>query len=352
MRLTTTIFQILFWLFISTTAFAQGLSIAYCQAEVFTDACSDGEEATTCTPKVNERAAECSAFLDTTSVKWEIAWDNFRAQIADYINEILGTIALFFAAAAAYFKTALSRLKSRIFDPLIRRAADISTSGLNVLVVGKGGSGKTSLIKALAGSSEINPNVANAINEFYSISHEIDTVKQDVVNRKVLRFYFSDHVGQDFSTIPETAYFQEKKLGNLPKAIIFVVDLFDTGEAYGVDALYQAPDPARIAAHTDVYIPEMLDMITRGLQNEATIFLFINKTDKLDLPFSQIERLCLDAYDDLINRLRAIPGTELKVVVGSAESGQSVMGAKVGPSNLGSSVLYEGVAGAAALIES
>jgi len=330
---------------------AQELSTAYCQAQDYKDVCAEGEDPATCNPKIEKRTTDCAAHLDTPSVKWEIAWEDIKVRTSEYIEEILGALALFFAAIAAYFKAALSRLRSRIFDPLIKRAADISTSGLNVLVVGKGGAGKTSVIKALAGSNEINPNVANSINEFYSISHEIDTDKQGIVSRRILRLYFSDHVGQDFSSIPETAYFKEKKLANLPKALIFVVDLFDAAERFGVDALFEVPDSDRINDHARVYSPEMLDMITAGLQNEASIFLFINKSDKLNLPYSQIEKMCLDAFETLINRLRAIPGTQLTVVVGSAETGQSIMGAKTGVSKLGTSLLYEGVVNASALIE-
>ncbi|MEO9894789.1 MAG: GTPase domain-containing protein [Paracoccaceae bacterium] len=336
---------------IAGAAFAQEMTISYCQSADFSAACTESEDPAICTRKQNDLAQNCLEFLDQSSVKLKIVWNNFLASISPYFEELLGAIALFFAAAATYFRTALAKLRAKIFDPLIRRAADVSTLGLNVLVIGKGGSGKTSVIKALAGSDEINPNVSNAINAFYSVSHEMDTVEASVVNRRVLRLYFSDHVGQDFASIKETAYFKERKLEGLPKTIIFVVDLFDTDEAYGEDGVFDQVDKKRVQDHIRVYSPELLDIVTSGLPHKATIFLFINKIDKLAVPLNQIEKICLDAYKPLIQRLGNVPGSHLKVVAGSAETGQSVMGARSGASQGGTWLLYEGLSSAAKKIE-
>lgn len=308
------------------------VTLKYCKAADFTDVCADlsnPADPTACEPRKTARALECADLQES----WWGIWDKIKTGVARIVSEqitlILGGIASFFAVAAAFFKKRLNAISKRVFNPLIQVTPKYETLAVNVLVVGKGGTGKTSIVRALSGSEDVNPAISTPENNLYSIAHEVDHISNNIGFTRVLRIYMSDHVGQDFGSISETAFFDEDKLDNLPKCIIFVADIFPPDENYGEDKLFNEPNLERVQQHCDTFHADMIRTITGKLRTGSKIVLFINKLDKLRVRNGATHSNILKAFDALIDELRQVRGAELIVVLGSATTGQGIMGCQV-----------------------
>lgn len=333
-------------LFLSQGVAFADIDRAYCLAGDYSSVCSgldlaDPSQKQQCDARQEQEKSDCEAYLDSWASNWE-ALSGFLAKLfSEHLEFIFAAIAALFAAAAAYFRNRFEELRKRLFDPFIKRLPEYKTIGANVLLVGIGGVGKTSIIRALCGSTSINPAAATASNKLYSIAHEFDMKERDVTQRRLFRVFISDHVGQNFGTVPETPFYKEMKFADLPKCLVFVVDLFPVDDGHGENNLYDTFDEDRVAEHLSVYHKELVSVITNGLPAGSMIILFINKLDKLkNISPDQISK-AKELFSPLIDLLGSIRGAELRVLVGSAATGQSIAGCEVVAGNVTHPSLYQ-----------
>jgi hypothetical protein len=77
---------------------------------------------------------------------------------------VLLAVSVLFGALSARLRIRLERLKgkigllfSRVFDPFFLRPSHFDQYATNLILIGEGGSGKTTLVHALSGANEAKP---------------------------------------------------------------------------------------------------------------------------------------------------------------------------------------------------
>lgn len=299
----------------------------YCKKADFSDRCvaANANDELTCAPIRAAAAADCTAYMESVPGKMSAL---FYDLVDQAVTAISGALVLLLGGLAVFFRKQAANLKKRLLDPFFAKSTRYESLGLNVLMVGKGGSGKTSLIRALSGSEDANPNRKTTSNALYSLAHEVTVKVAAGEKRRLLRIFMSDHVGQDFATISQTAFYKREELAPLPKCIVFVVDIFPANERFGEDRKFAKPNEERIATLDGVFNEDSIRQITGAIEQAATIVLFINKLDKLTEIGEKTDSLVKGLYTDLIERLRTIPG-EVFVIAGSAKTGLRIVGSDV-----------------------
>ena len=261
-------------------------------------------------------------------------------QITSFITWAIGAL---LATIIAYFRVKINALVSRLGDPLIKkRKVKYSTKGVNLLLIGEGGSGKTSIIRALSGSYDAAPDRSTAFPRTYSIVHEVDIIDQNgSIKRSLERIYANDYRGQDSSQLMETKELVKREKRITSTIMVIVVDLFALAPAGG-DSLepQRQPDKKRIDSQIAAYPPNMLDIIFSLSDNLSGVVLFINKVDLIKQmpPRNVID--AKQAYEDLSTKLHERgKHFTFEVIVGAASKGLGITG--FDPTEKQSTTLYE-----------
>ena len=243
--------------------------------------------------------------------------------------------------------TLLSRLGDPIINPIIKGGKPVrfDTRGVNLLVVGEGGSGKTSIIRALSGSPHAEPSRATQFPTTYSIAHEIDVKSHDGnrPKRTLERIYANDYKGQDADQLIKSNELKKREESIPSTILLIVVDLFEV-KTEGQTALNPSRtfDSDRVQTQIEAYPQNLLDILYGLPSTLDGVILFINKIDKIRPLSRYSEDRVKKAFDELIIRLRlrsARAGCEFYVIVGSAVKGLGICG--FDPYNKNEPTLYE-----------
>lgn len=302
-------------------------SEAFCEKGVMTDICTEeGLDPGTpqCLTRIAEVAIECQNLPGGALDSIKGFFDGIMSTDWNALNTALTSLLLFVGGMLTYTRTRLSRVYTWLIDPQIKERP-LESHAVNVILVGDGGTGKTSIIQALSGSPDANPAAATAENALYSIAQETNVEAGESVRRRLIRTYISDHVGQNFGSIYETAFFKNHDLSVYPQCLVIVVDLFFP-DKYGENLRYDAPDESRVEEQKNVYTDKQIQQLTALLKPGSKIILFINKVDKIKSDISKAIDTAKEVYDPLIQSLQRTKGAELSVVVGSARMGIGVTG--------------------------
>ncbi|QKD03381.1 hypothetical protein EB235_19255 [Mesorhizobium loti R88b] len=308
-------------------------SISYCEAKSFADQCEGlVPDSAECKTKIEIATKGCDEYLGSTTI---IVWKKFNENIAEIVATLFLALSLLLASLNQFMRNQIARFKARLADPYIQRAPKYETFGLSAMVVGIGGCGKTSIVKALSASEHADPDVATAEALTYSLVNEVTVRKQNQTFRRLVRMYISDHVGQNFRSIFSTDFFKDSEIALLKKCVIVVVDLFPpVGHLDGVPRRKEF-NLERIAENLEIYSDEMVQLITQNTKSGDSVVLFINKIDQLqEIDDTAIKR-AKGHYRPLVNRLAGIKGLKLSVLVGSAGTGMGICGTEAGGSEGG-----------------
>jgi len=318
----------------SAAAFAQGgISSEYCAAGNFSDQCTGLDPASAeCTARQQLARQQCDAQMNSVSSK---IFGFIKQNLADILAIVFAVSTIVVTGMARFFKNQAAKLKIRLADPYIEHAPRYETTGLSIMLVGIGGSGKTSLVRALSASDHAKPDVATAHSRTYSLANEVTVNQEAQSSRRLVRFYITDHVGQDFKTILESDFYRDAKISKLKKCLVLVVDLFTpTGET-DAERAHQDFDGDRIKDNLEAYPDEMIQLLTSSLRPDDEIVLFINKIDQLRTLERQMLKKATDQYKPLTAKLKGIKGTKFSLLVGSAANGLNVCGTEANGSKGG-----------------
>ena len=290
-----------------------------------------------CPPEITGEACAAAQALkksqcsEVTRSNFSRFLDDLLEQAEKYLFEILSAIvAVSFGFVALRVQRVADRLKKRIGDPFFARPATFENRAINVIMIGEGGSGKTTIIHALTGSDEANPEIATDAYATYSIVLEINVKKSAKETRDVYRIYVDDYVGQRFVAAIRNENLELRKKVVPASLLLIVVDLFspDKKAKNGSNDLF---DKERVKEQIEFYGDGVIQIIVDLLGNGTQIVLFINKVDMIRSD-RDVERLVKTAYEPLINRLKDIRGKQVSVIVGSARTGQGIVGYNDGDS--------------------
>lgn len=233
----------------------------------------------------------------------------------------------------AWMQRKLTDLRARILDPFrpTVRESPLQVKAVNVVVVGEGGTGKTSLIRALTGCEKADPSVPSKGFRLYTCANEVD-VRQgpDQIQRVLTRLYIEDYEGQKTNIRVNDEGVKRREAVVQSTVLIIMVDLFPTVARTAPKLTPQELwDQGRVDFQMSQYAEAMIDVLANMSSKLTKAILFINKFD-LIRPTQGVELAearVQNAYRPLIDRLdRAFAGMKFSVIVGSAATGLNVSG--------------------------
>jgi len=254
---------------------------------------------------------------------------------------IVAVIAAIASIVAAYIQSGRRQAAEKERDHFQDQAAGITLPAKipgadrrnAVMLLGIGGSGKTSLIRALFHDKEANPTEATEDYEIYrhksQASPLIAARSSDV---PAVHLFISDYKGQDLGSLVRAFILQQKMpyspmAYNYVTAVVFVVDLVAPPTSKGAAvALVSEPSVERVRAQltqwSDAALDAVFGMITDTLQYGC---LFINKLDLLERRTPAEDDKIRRLYRPLADRIAKRCGdAKFEVIVGSACDGTRV----------------------------
>lgn len=258
-------------------------------------------------------------------------------KVADLGFAVLGVAA---SGVAGFVVSNRRQLKARLSEKLeelagLKRPASVAPNETvnYVLLLGIGGSGKTTLAQRLTNDHRADPATATDAWQVYSTSRDrpADANEPD---RDRCRFYVSDYVGQNLGSLIG-AFLDQQQQPNSPlrygcvTSVILVVDLFSPPvHADEADNEQRKEwEPERVAENDAAWNDQALDAVWGLLKRPSFrhVCLFINKADRLEQQGEVIEAAIRDAYSPLRSRLdQRIRGVRFETIVGSASHGAGV----------------------------
>jgi GTPase SAR1 family protein len=298
-------------------------------------------------------ASPVPAPSNSTRSSWDDLWDwpldlkKVKDSIRDRATElVLLLVSLVFAASTAWLKVRFDQLKakvgvlsSRIFDPVYARPTHFDQYATNLILIGEGGSGKTTVLHALSGADEARPDVATAEVSTYTLVHETSIEVNRQITRRLVRVYADDYVGQNWVQGTQSELVKARQAIVLSSTLVIVVDVVDEGSKLVPSQRHDKPQVSRVREHLKAYNEGAIQTLIALMGKRSQLVLFINKVDLIYPLTDQARSAILQAFHPLIERLEEIRGVELHIILGSAATGMGITGYDFG--NKGNKSLYK-----------
>ena len=278
---------------------------------------------------IDQLNAHCAGLPDIpVKSLFEIALE----KVEPHYEKIAGVLIAGLLALLALLKTKLERVRrsasealKRLADPFLGENFEYDSRALNVILVGEGGSGKTTLIHSLTAAPEAVPAIATDSISTYSLVQEMTVTIKNKTVRRLFRIFIDDYVGQRFvDALNHTDI--NRRLDKVPATLlVIVVDLFKY-EKSKQGQLRQKIDPKRVKDQLAAYHDNVVQLLLDRASSSKHIVLFINKIDMISPMTPEIFQAAEKAYEELINTLNDVRGKQLHVIVGSARAGIGVVG--------------------------
>jgi len=148
---------------------------------------------------LNVRIEQCKAYTSIVEefpqyyVVNNTIWKDFKKLWSSFISWIAllgsGFLIEYFRRRANSYKEDVNKIFNWFADPLSKKTTEIfEQTGVNLILVGEGGVGKTSLIKALTSSPHVRPDVPTNDTQTYSMFHQVKVEGEDgKIYRKLIR---------------------------------------------------------------------------------------------------------------------------------------------------------------------
>lgn len=210
----------------------------------------------------------------------------------------------------------------------------------SILLIGLGGSGKTSIIRSLLRNPQANPNEKTEKFEIYE--GQITSTKLNSQDNQQTReddqpirywFYVADYLGQNLGQLVRSFIVQQKKQYS-PLAYGYVTSLILVVDLYPSKASPQDPEPEvqpqpdlnRVRKHNQEWNDTALDAIFGLLTNEVKyICLFINKADLMSDRSTDSDQRYIEYFDELRKKIQKRCGNaKFEIILGSAKRSTGV----------------------------
>jgi GTPase SAR1 family protein len=257
-----------------------------------------------------------------------------QAAIKDRATELaLLAISLVFAASTAWLKIRFEKMKgkvrllsSRILDPFFLRPVRFDQYATNLILIGEGGSGKTTVLHAISGANEARPDVATNWLSTYTLVNEISVEADKEVARRLVRIYADDYVGQNWVQGSQNQRVKARQAVIRSSTLVIVVDVVEPGSKTAPAQRRDKPQLSRIREHLHSYNDQAIQTLMALMGEKAQIVLFINKIDLIYPLTDEAKSFILQAFRPLVEKLEAIRGVQLHVILGSATTGAGLVG--------------------------
>lgn len=220
----------------------------------------------------------------------------------------------------------LFKFKIRLGDPIVERIADTNvTTGVNVVIYGIGGTGKTSIIRALTGMRQADPESSTDKLATYSIVQEHDYKEQSKPSvRSLTRIYLEDSIGQNISVRVNDSTVEKREAAIPSTVLVLVVDLFGIQQR---DKISLKPSMSRIKDHYSEFNKTTLQSIRGSIKHISSVVLFINKFDLLKSFSKDEQEQIIKKFEKLSDSIKnIIPHKKYYVIAGAATKGLGVVG--------------------------
>lgn len=257
-------------------------------------------------------AAELSFALISAALITLVAWLRAKIESLKSTNQILTTTA--------------RTLEDRIFDPFFKRPDEYDQFATNMILIGEGGSGKTTIIHALTGADEARPDIATNQVSTYTLVNELTVETKGRVVRRLFRIYIDDYVGQNWVQATNMPPVRKRQEYVRSSTLVIVVDIFPPMVKLQPVTRREHAQKLRVKEHLQAYNGLSLQTLRNLLGENGQIVLFINKMDLLHPLTDEAREEAIRLYQPLIEDLAEIRGVGLHVIAGSAATGWGIVG--------------------------
>lgn len=204
----------------------------------------------------------------------------------------------------------------------------------SVLLVGLGGSGKTSFISSLLANGQANPDERTEKFEIYHGMRRSNKENKNVSSECTSYwFYIADYKGQKIGQLISSFLVQQKRpyspfAYTYINSLVFLVDLLPPPKNQNDKDLtpQNKLDIERVKLHSKEWNDTALDAVFGLLTSELKyVVLFINKVDLMANRTEKADESYKQVFDELSERIRKRCGkAQFDVILGSAKNGTSM----------------------------